>query len=163
MSELCSNPLRFCPHKWRNCAQNFFCKTCWQRTSKMRLNFTANSFVFGSTNRENAPKTFYIKHARRKRQNASELYSKQLWFWTHESRKCGQNFFCKPCETKTSKMHLNFTANSFVFRQIYRETAPRTFFCKSCRQRTSKMRLNFTANCFVFGPKIGKMHPQLFL
>ena len=29
-----------------------------QRNSKMRLNFTANTFVFGRKNRENAPKTF---------------------------------------------------------------------------------------------------------
>ena len=34
----------------------------------MRLNFTANSFVFGRINRENAARTFYIKHARQKPQ-----------------------------------------------------------------------------------------------
>jgi len=28
------------------------------KTSKMRLDFTANSFVFARKNRENAPKTF---------------------------------------------------------------------------------------------------------
>jgi len=32
----------------------------------MRLNFTANSFVYGRKKRENAPITFFIKLARRK-------------------------------------------------------------------------------------------------
>jgi len=67
-SELHSKQVRFWTQKSWNCAQNLFCKTCRQRRSEMRLNFTANSFVFGRINRENAPRTFYIKHARRKRQ-----------------------------------------------------------------------------------------------
>jgi len=32
--------------------------TCKVKTSKMRLDFTASSFVFARENRENAPKTF---------------------------------------------------------------------------------------------------------
>jgi len=85
--------------------------------------------------------------------NACELHSKQLRFSTQKLGKFAQNFFCKPCKAKTSKMRLNFSENCFVFGHTYRDIAPGTFFCKLCRQRTSKMHLNFTANTFVFGRK----------
>jgi len=94
--------------------------------------------------------------------NASELHSKQLRFWTQKSRKCAQSFFCKPCRQRTSKMHLNFTGNAFVFGHIYRDIASVTFFCKPCRQRTFKMHLNFTANSFVFGRKNRQNVPKTF-
>jgi len=35
-----------------------FYKACTEKTSKMRLNFTANSYVFGRINRAIAPRTF---------------------------------------------------------------------------------------------------------
>jgi len=34
-----------------------------EKTSKIRLNFTANSFGFGCKNRDNAPRTFSAKLA----------------------------------------------------------------------------------------------------
>ena len=95
--------------------------------------------------------------------NAPELQSIQVRFRTQKSRKCTQNFFCKPCNAKTSKMHLNFTANRFVFGHIYRNIAPGTFFCKPFMQRTSKMRLNLAANSFVFGCKNWKNAPRTSL
>jgi len=51
----------------------------------MRLNFTANSFVFGGKNRENALRTFLSSWQGKNFQNASELNSKPLHFWTHKS------------------------------------------------------------------------------
>jgi len=63
-------------------------------------------------------------------QNASELHSKQLRFWTQKSRKCAQNFFHKPRIAKTSKMHPNFTANCFVLKCKNREIVPRTLSVK---------------------------------
>jgi len=60
-------------------------------------------------------------------QNVPEIHSKQLRFRTHKSGKCTQNFFYKACKAKTSKLRLNFTANSFVFGRTNREIAPRTF------------------------------------
>jgi len=60
-------------------------------------------------------------------------------------------------------MHLNFTANRFVFGHIYRNIAPGTFFCKPFMQRTSKMRLNLAANSFVFGCKNWKNAPRTSL
>ena len=57
-SELHSKLLRFWMHNLWNCVQNFFCKTYRQRTSKMRLNYMGNTFVFGRKNQENAPNFF---------------------------------------------------------------------------------------------------------
>ena len=84
-------------------------------------------------------------------QNVSELHSKHLHFLTCKLWKCIQNFFRKLCKRRTSKMRLNFTANSSVFRRMNHENAPRIFTCKPCKWRTSKMCLNFTENSFVFG------------
>jgi len=63
------------------------------KTSKMRLDFTANSFDFGCHNRENAPKTFLEILEADNTKHASELHSKQLCFETQKSGKCAQNFF----------------------------------------------------------------------
>jgi len=128
----------------------------------MRLNFTANSFVFGRTNRENAPRSFFTNLARRllpkcvetsrqtasfldakfrkmcpelflqsvqdeNFQNASELHSKLLHFWTHKSCNSAQSFFCKTCSQRSSEIRLNFTANNFVVGRTNRGIAPRTF------------------------------------
>ena len=65
-SEFHGKQLRFWTHKSWNCAQNFFCKPCRQRSSRKRLNFTANSFVFGRTNRNNGPRTFFYKSCKAK-------------------------------------------------------------------------------------------------
>ena len=122
----------------------------------MCLNFTANSFVFGSTNRDIALRTFYIKHAKRKRQKC--IWTSQqisLFLAPKKSRKCAQNFFCKPHKARTSKMRLNFTANSFVFGHKYLENAPRTFFL-TCKVKTSKMRLNVASDWAIY-----RRHSQL--
>ena len=150
-------------HKSWNCAQNFFFKTCKQRTSKMRLNFMANSFVFDTYIVKMRPEHFIQSMQGKNVKNVSELRSKQLCFWMQKSRKCAENFFCKPCKAKTSKMCLNITENHFVTGHIYRDIAPGTFLCKLCRQRTSKMHLNFRANSFVLDSQIVELHPQLFL
>jgi len=59
-------------------------------------------------------------------------------------------------------MHLNFTANSFVFGCMNLENAPRSFHI-SDKVKTSKMRLNFTANSFIFGRKNREYAPRTFL
>jgi len=59
-SELYSKQLRFWTPKSWNCPQNFFCETCRQKTSKRRLNFTENTFVFGRKYLENAPRSFFL-------------------------------------------------------------------------------------------------------
>jgi len=46
----------------------------------MRLNFTANSFVFGHINRENLSKTFFGNLGGGELQYAPEFRSKQLRF-----------------------------------------------------------------------------------
>jgi len=141
--------------------RSFYCKPCKRRTSRMRLNPAANSFTFGRKNRENASRTLFYKSCKEDFQNASELHSKPLRFWTHKTCNCAQNFFCETCRQRTSKMRLNFTANTFVFGRKNRENAPRTFL--TCKVKTSKMRLDFTANSFVFARKNRENAPKTFL
>jgi len=59
----------------------------------MRLNVTANSFVFKYINRENAPELFSQTLQGEIFKNAPELISKQLPFWNKKMEKCTQNFF----------------------------------------------------------------------
>jgi len=51
----------------------------------MRLNFTADNFVFGRKDQENAPKTFSVTLQGENFQDVSELHSKPLHFWTQIS------------------------------------------------------------------------------
>jgi len=51
----------------------------------MRLNFTADSFVFGRKNQENVPRTFSVTLQGKNFQDASELHSKPLRFWRNNS------------------------------------------------------------------------------
>ena len=120
-SFLDANFLNMCPE--------LFWKPCKRRTSEMHLNFTAHSFVFEPINNENAPRCFSVKLANRNFQNASELHSKQLCFWTHESWKCAQDF-CVTCKWRTFKMRPNFMPNSCVHGHINRENAPIRFSVK---------------------------------
>jgi len=149
-SELNSKPLRFWTHKSRNCAQNFFHKPFKRRTSRMRLNFTASSFVFKYINRENAPRTFFINLARCNLRKCVWTHQQTASFLDPKIGKCTQNFVYKACMEKTSKMRLNSAANSFAFGRKNREDAS-TFFINLARQRTSKMSLSFSANSFIFG------------
>jgi len=104
----------------------------------MRRNFTADSFVFGRKDQENAHITFSVTLQGENFQDASELHSKPLRFWTINPDVPPGTFFCKPCRWRTSKMRLIFTANSFVFGRTNRENAPRTFY-QSGKAKTSKM------------------------
>ena len=127
----------------------------------MRLNFRANSFVFGCTNREIVPRTFSVNLQAENVQNASEFHGKQLCFWTHKSWKCTQNILYKACKAKTSKMRLNFTADSFVFGCKNQENAPTTFSV-TLQGENFQDGLNFTANRFVFGRTTHEIVPRTF-
>jgi len=160
-SELNSKPLRFWTHKSRNCAQNFFHKPFKRRTFRMRLNFTASSFVFKYINRENAPRTFFINLARCNLRKCVWTHQQTASFLDPKIGKCTQNFVYKACMEKTSKMRLNSAANSFAFGRKNREDAS-TFFINLARQRTSKMSLSFSANSFVFGCTNCGIAPRTF-
>jgi len=71
-SEFHGKRIRFWTHKLRKCAQNFVYKACKTRTYKIRLNITANRFIFGHINRGIAPRTFSVKLAGR-------VLSKCVW------------------------------------------------------------------------------------
>jgi len=64
-SELHGKQLRFQTQKSGKCAHNFFHNPRKPKTSKMRLNFTANRLIFGRINREIVPRTFSVKLAGR--------------------------------------------------------------------------------------------------
>jgi len=57
-------------------------KACTEKTSKIRLNFMANSFVCGRKNRDNEPRNFTSQGENF--QNVSKLHRKQLHFLTHK-------------------------------------------------------------------------------
>ena len=76
----------FTRHKIRENAPTTFLSILQAETCKMRLNFTANSFVFGHINRENLSKTFFGNLGGGELQYAPEFRSKQLRFWTHKSQ-----------------------------------------------------------------------------
>jgi len=60
-------------------------------------------------------------------------------------------------------MHLNFTANCFVFGRTTREIAPRTFFVKLAGRELQKcVRTSQQIPSFL-DAKIERMHPELFL
>ena len=63
----------------------FFHQSYKQKPSKMRLNYTANSFGIGHINRKYAPRTYSVNIASENVRNASELHGKQLRFWTRKS------------------------------------------------------------------------------
>jgi len=96
----------------------------------MRLNLTANSFIFGHINHEKLSRTFSVNLGggalpKCIRQTVSFLDAQIVIMHP--------NSFHKPCKARTSKMRLNFTENNFVFERINRENAPRTFFTKLAR------------------------------
>ena len=80
-------------HKSWKCAQNILYKAGKAKTSKMHLNFTADSFIFGCKVQENAPRTFSVTLRGENFQDVSKLHSKPLRFWTHISWYSTQNFF----------------------------------------------------------------------
>jgi len=59
----------------------------------MRLNFTANSFVFKYINRENALRTFFINIARRNLPKCVWTHQQTAFFLEQKLEKCTQNFF----------------------------------------------------------------------
>jgi len=106
-----------------NFANNFFCKTCRQRTSKMRLNFTGNTFVFGRKNRENAPRTFFLLAKWKPQKCAQHIFvkfgggqlKKRIWtswqtalIWDAKIEKMHPELLYKPCKRRIPKMRLKF-------------------------------------------------------
>jgi len=126
-SELNSKQIHFWTHKSWWCANNFW-KNCKMKTSKMPLKFTANSFVFGRINRENAPRNFSINLIRQKLPKCVWTQEQTGSFFDAKIEKMRPYPFYEACTEKTSKMRLNFTANCFVFRRINRVNVHRTVF-----------------------------------
>jgi len=120
----------FAWHTNRENAPRTFCKPCRWRTSKMCLNFTANSFVFGGKNREIRPELFHTPH-KAKTSEVRLNFTVNSFVFGHINGKNAPRTFCKPCRRKTSKMCLNFAINLFVFGRINRVNAPSTVLSTS--------------------------------
>ena len=128
-------------------------KPCKQKNSKVRLNFTINSFVFWCINCENRRRSFCVnlasKELSKMRTFCVNLASKQLpkWVWTSQQIilfldtwivKIGPEHFYKCCKQRTSTMCLNFTKRSLVLWSANRENAPKATFMKLKRQKLPK-------------------------
>jgi len=137
-------------HKSWKCALNFFCKPCKRRTWKMRLNFTANSFVFGCKNCENEPRTFFVNLIGRIFPNCIWTQQQTASIWTQKSWKCIRKYFCKSRKQSTSKMRL---IHSKILRFSMHKSwkCTQNIFCKSWRRRTQRIYLKILENSFVFG------------
>ena len=93
----------------------------------MRLNIMANSFIFGRTNRDNAPWIFFINLAKQERPTCVWISQQTILFFNTKIVELRPELFCKTCRQKTFKMRLNFTGNRFVSGHTYRGIAPTTF------------------------------------
>ena len=140
-----------------------FYKACTEKTSKMHLNFTANSFVFRCINREISSITFSINLA-------SEEVSKCIWtsrqtvtFLDALIIKLHQELFHKACMEKTSNICLNFTENSFVFGCLNRENAPRNLFVNLEYVELPKCVWTSWQTASLLDAKIVNIHPEPFL
>jgi len=140
-----------------------FYKACTEKTSKMRLNFTANSFVFRRTNREISPITFSINLASGKVPTCVWTSRQTVTFLDAAIVKLHPELFHKACMEKTSKIRLNFTANSFVFERINRYNVPRTFSAKLAGKELQKCVWTSRQTASFLDAKIVIMHPEPFL
>jgi len=126
------------------------------------LSFAANGFVFRCINREHLYRTFSVNFGGGRLPKCIWISRQTASFMDIKNVKMRPWMFYKACTEKTSKMRLNFTANSFVFRRINREISPITLFYKPCKRKSCKMRLNITAKSYVFGRINREKAPRAF-
>jgi len=157
-SEFHGKQLRFWTHKSWNCAHNFFCKTCRQRTSRMRLNFTVNSFIFGRIDRENGPITFFIKLERRKLPKCVWTWQQTASFLDTKIVELRPQLFLQTLQAENFRNASELHGKQLRFGHKNREIVPKT-----CKRRTSKMRLSYTSNSLDFGRTNREIAPRTFL
>jgi len=111
-----------------------------RKTSKMRLNFTANSFIHGHTECENAARTFSVNLGSGGLPKCvlTSQQTETASFLNTSIVKMHLGLFCVTCKRRTFKMRLNFMANCFVHGHINRENAPRRFSVKLARTELHK-------------------------
>ena len=134
---------------------NIFFKTCKQRTSIMRLNFTANSFVSGRTNCGIAPTTFSAKLAGRESLKSFWTPLQTTSFLNASIEKVRPELFYKAWKAQTSKMRLNFTAN--------RGIAPKTFSVNLAGRELPECVWISRQSASFLDAQIVELRPQLFL
>ena len=157
-SEFHGKQFNFWTHKSWNCTQNFFFKTCRQRTSRMRLNFTVNSFIFGRIDRENGPITFFIKLERRKLPKCVWTWQQTASFLDTKIVELRPQIFLQTLQAENFRNASELHGKQLRFGHKNREIVPKT-----CKRRTSKMRLSYTSNSLDFGRTNREIAPRTFL
>ena len=154
--------LYFWTHKLRKCAQNFFYKACMARTSKMRLKFTANSFIFGHINRGIGPRTFFVKLAGGELPECVWISGQTASFLDAKIVKLRTKLLFSTCRQRTFRMRLKFTTNSFVFRRINCGIATRAFAVNLAGRELLKCVWTPHQSVSFLDAYIGKMRPEHF-
>jgi len=95
-----------------------FCALWKLRTNKTCLNVRTNSFV-------KRPEHFG-NFARWKHRSCAWSSQQKLRFWTHQSGKCDQDFFCKPCKENFENA-FELHSKKPCFGHKNHENAPRSF------------------------------------
>jgi len=142
---------------------NSFHKPCKARPSKMRLNLTANNFVFECTNLEKAPTTLLTKLAKRKLPHCIWTSLQTASFLDAQIVELRPHFFFKTCRQRTSRMHLNFTATSFIFERTNRRIEPTTFSLKLAGRELPECVWTSRKTASFLSTQIVELPPQLFL
>jgi len=105
-----------------------FCKPCRQRTSKIRLNFTANNFVFGRKYHENALRTFFYKPCKAKMSNMRLNFIANIFIFGHKSlENAPRTFVVNFANGELLKCVWTSQETFFVCGHINQKNAPRTF------------------------------------
>ena len=142
--------------------QNFFHKPCKAKSSKMRLNSSANSFLFGTKKWKNAPRTFFYKACMEKTCKMHLNSSANCFALGRKNRENASTFFINLARQRTSKMRRNFTANSFIFGHTNRKIAPRTFSVKLAGREITKFVWTSREIPSFLDANILKMRSELF-
>jgi len=129
----------------------------------MRLNFTANNFVFGCINRKNAPRTLFTKLARRKLLKCVWTSQQTASFFNTKIVELRPELFLWNLQAENFQNASEFHGKQLRFWTHKSWNIAQNFFCKTRRQRTSKMRLSSTANSFIFGRMDRENAPRTFL
>ena len=140
-----------------------FHKAWMEKTSKIRLNFTANSFAFGRINRDNAPRTFSAKLAGNEHPKCAWTPRQIASFLDANVVIMRPYLFYEACTGKTSKIRLNFTANSFVFGRKNGENAPWNLFINLECGELPKCVWTSQQTASFLDAKIVNMRPEPFL
>ena len=129
----------------------------------MRLNFTANSFVFGRKNRYNASRTFSAKLAGKELQKCVWTSRQTASFLEAKIVKMRPKLFILLAKPKLPKcVWTSRQLNSLIFGRKNREYAPRTFSAKLAGKELPKCLWTPRQIALLLDANVVIMRPYLF-